>query len=766
MTGVGRDERAVATHRVRLQRTVRLLHAAVLTLFAVALVGSLTRGESTAYLVTHLVLVGGCLLAAALTLVRGERAEHLLLVGPLAALTVLPPFREAGDVSAGLMVNAVLLNAVRTLSPPLCAAVFAATVGAHAALRGILTDGLTVAELSDPYLLSVTNIAVAGIIVASLERSTSEIDTAAARSADQTLALVRRQSVDRAVDGARRVLHDDILTALRAVADGRPDDPVRDGCRDAVASFERIDAGDEAPAQDLSVAALVSDTVARSPVPVRVEGPAPDGDDAPQEEVADPGSVVLALDVRLATARALLETLRNVERHAGGGPARLGVRATAATATLWVEDDGPGFAADDVEGFGLTESVRRPLESLGGSVRIRAGGPGARVTLTVPRPEPSAGAVSGAAGAAGGPSVGDTFRSVLGAGAARRLAVTGMLPLVAFWTFVAVTEIPVSAAPVAQAGLLMALWVVVALVWARLVSGEPSGRWVLGVGGALVTIQVAGLALIPPGGMLDLRSWSIGFVAVPQIILCFLLPVRWGLGLVASQVVVVLGAALVEPALAGGALPVNSLNAVTTPALITTLLGVRLRRNAAAAEAERERADEAAAALVRRRAHSQASSQHLDHTRQVIVPWLRRLAGQPAPVTSEQREDARLLALEARDDLHVPGFHTPDLRRAVTDFRRRGGRVDVRPGFDDAEQRRDAAQRLAQLLPFLAEPCRVTLTAYGGEAGVRTVVTPPPPPEVGEALAVSGEVDVTVDDYVMVLTPSSPGAAEQEKEIA
>lgn len=765
MTGVGRGEGVVTTHRARLQRTLRLLHAAVLALFAVALAGSLTRGESTAYVVAHLVLVAGCLLAAALTLVRGERAEHLLLVGPLAALTVLPPFDGVGDVSSGLLVNAVLLNAVRTLSPPLCAAVFAATVGAHAALRGILADGLTVAELADPYLLSVTNVAVAGIIVASLERSTSEIDTAAEQSASRALALVRRESADRAVDGARRVLHDDILTALRAVADGRPDDRFRDGCRDAVASFERIDAGHEAPVQDLSVAALVRDTVARSPVPVQVDGPAPDGDDAP-EGVAEPGSVVLAPDVRLATARALLETLRNVERHAGGGPARLGVRATATTLTLWVEDDGPGFAAGDVEGFGLTESVRRPLESLGGSVRIGARGPGARVTLTVPRPDPTADALSGAERAAGGPSVGDTFRSVLGAGAARRLAVTGMLPLVAFWTFVAVTEIPVSATPIAQAGVLVALLVVVALVWARLVSGEPSRRWVLAVGGALVALQVAGLALIPPGGMLDLRSWPIGFVAVPQIILCFLLPVRWGLGLVASQVAVVLGAALVEPALAGGALPVNSLNAVTTPALITTLLGVRLRRNAAAAEAERKRADEAAAALVRRQVHSEASSQHLDHTRQVIVPWLRRLAGQSTAVTTEQREDARLLALEARDDLHVPGFHTPDLRRAVTDFRRRGGHVDVRPGFDDAEQRRDAADRLAQLLPVLAEPCRITLTSYDGEAGVRTVVTPPPPPDVGEALAVSGQVDVMVDDYVMVMTLSSPGAAEQERESA
>ena len=91
---------------------------------------------------------------------------------------------------------------------------------------------------------------------------------------DPTLALVRRESADRAVDGARRVLHDDILTALRGVADGRPVDRVRDGCRDAVASFERIDAGDEAPVQDLSVAALVADTVARSPVPVRIEEPA------------------------------------------------------------------------------------------------------------------------------------------------------------------------------------------------------------------------------------------------------------------------------------------------------------------------------------------------------------------------------------------------------------------------------------------------------------------------------------------------------------
>ena len=405
MTGVGRGERAVTTHRARLQRTVRLLHAAVLALFAVALVGSLTRGESTAYVVAHLVLVAGCLLAAVLTLVRGERAEHLLLVGPLAALTVLPPFDEVGDVSSGLMVNAVLLNAVRTLSPPLCAAVFAATVGAHAALRGILADGLTVAELADPYLLSVTNIAVAGIIVASLERSTSEIDTAAAQSATRALALVRRESADRAVDGARRVLHDDILTALRGGRrrpTGRPGPRRVPGRGGLVRTHRRRRRGARGGPVGGGAGGRHGRPLAGAG-PGR--GPAPDGDGAP-EQVAEPGSVVLAPDVRPATARALLETLRNVERHAGGGPARLAVRATAATATLWVEDDGPGFAADDVEGFGLTESVRRPLESLGGSVRIGARGPGARVTLTVPRPEPAAGEVSGAERAAGGPSVG------------------------------------------------------------------------------------------------------------------------------------------------------------------------------------------------------------------------------------------------------------------------------------------------------------------------------------------------------------------------
>ncbi|QIK67809.1 hypothetical protein G7072_16950 [Nocardioides sp. HDW12B] len=764
MTGVRDIDVPSTTHRERLRRTVRLLHAAVLTLFALAVLVSLVRGESTAYVVSHLALVAGLLLVAVLTLVRGERADHLVLLLPLAATTVLPPFREAGDVSAGLAVNAVLLTAVRTLSLPRCALVIGVTVAAHASLRGILDGGLTVVEVADPYLLSVTNIAVAGIIVATLERSTAALDAAAARSAERTLAVLRRESADRAVDGARRVLHDDVLTALRAVADpseaagAPPSERLVAACRTAVASVEALDADDD-PAATATLADLLADVVRTSPVPLAVSVAAQD---------ASVPETVLEPEVAAAATRALRELLRNVERHAGtapGGPApaRLHVELEPGWVRLHVEDDGPGIPPGRAEGFGLATSVRGSVAAVGGRVEVSSPPPGRGtgtvVTVAVPSspPAPPVTPSDGTDGpdAVALPFVGHAFLSLLAVGAVRPLAVAALLPLSAFWTFAAVVTLPGADRPVLGAVLLLALLAVVALVGVRLVAGEPSRRWVVAVGSALVGLQVAGLALLPPGGMLDLRSWSIGLVAVPQIVLCFVLPVRWGLGLVGSQVTVVVAGWLVDPSLSSGALPVNSLNAVTTPALLTALLGVRLRRNTAEAESEQRRAAAASAALVRLTVQSEAHSQHLEHTRRVIVPWLRDVAGQAAPLSGGQREEARLLALEARDDLYAPGFHTARLRRAVTDFRRRGGTVDVRPGFDDEARREEAAARLGGLLPLLSPPCRVTLTAYDdGAGGVRTVVTPPPPPTVDLGL-VSGE-RVERDAYLMVITSADP----------
>lgn len=64
VTGVRDIDVPSTTHRERLRRTVRLLHAAVLALFALAVLVSLVRGETSAYVVGHLALVGGLLVAA------------------------------------------------------------------------------------------------------------------------------------------------------------------------------------------------------------------------------------------------------------------------------------------------------------------------------------------------------------------------------------------------------------------------------------------------------------------------------------------------------------------------------------------------------------------------------------------------------------------------------------------------------------------------------------------------------------------------------
>jgi signal transduction histidine kinase len=96
-------------------------------------------------------------------------------------------------------------------------------------------------------------------------------------------------------------------------------------------------------------------------------------------------------DVRVTLFHAVRELLFNVVKHAHAGIVTVVVECDPGEVRIRVEDDGVGFAADELwsnpramDGFGLF-SVRERLESLGGRLEIdsRVGG-GTRATLAAP----------------------------------------------------------------------------------------------------------------------------------------------------------------------------------------------------------------------------------------------------------------------------------------------------------------------------------------------------------------------------------------------
>jgi hypothetical protein len=130
------------------------------------------------------------------------------------------------------------------------------------------------------------------------------------------------------------------------------------------------------------------------------------------------------------------------------------------------------------------------------------------------------------------------------------------------------------------------------------------------------------------------------------------------------------------------------------------------------------------------------------------VPWLRRVAdGGLDPADPAVRRHARRLGLETRDDLHAPGFHSPELRDAVSDFRDRGGRVDISPGFPAGGHARRSGRLLGDLAERLPGSHRVGVSGDGGP--VRLVVTPPPPAGLVLELPAGGRVGG--DEFALVL---------------
>ncbi|WP_298266675.1 histidine kinase [Geobacter sp.] len=96
-------------------------------------------------------------------------------------------------------------------------------------------------------------------------------------------------------------------------------------------------------------------------------------------------------ELRVTLYQVVRELLVNVAKHAGARNAAVGIRKIPGSVELWVEDDGKGFAVEDVlrpgagkKSFGLF-SIRERLRHLGCEIRISSKpGAGTRTTIRVP----------------------------------------------------------------------------------------------------------------------------------------------------------------------------------------------------------------------------------------------------------------------------------------------------------------------------------------------------------------------------------------------
>jgi hypothetical protein len=732
-------------HRERLRRYLALIHGVVLLGFALvvwstglsAAAGDLSR--------PHALLGSGLVGLAALTARRGERPDHLVPALLLTGGAATAPFTGAGDVSGPLVLTATFLCAVRTLrSVPAVLVVASATLlflGVREA-TGSPVDLNLVGSL----LLGVANTFVAGAFVQSLERSTEAMDRAEGEAREGNLRLAAQRARESAVSSTRQVLHDEVLSALHAIADpmstesGSGEVSRANAVRmsqSAVAAVEDFELSLETPslprpATSSAAAAGVESWIdglrADSPLPFSVE-----------LDLAGAEWGLTSAQERAAT-RAALEALRNARRHAGASRAALTINREKEMLRVSVMDAGPGIPPGTPEGVGLTESVRGSVGAVGGEADVVSGPHGTRIDLRFP---PSSLRPAG--------RLARTYDLTIRAGAQQRLLTATMLPLGVVWILIGLSAALGSDTRTQQLALLVAATAANTAITLRLRRGALTGLSLSVIAVGLLALQALGLLLLPDGGLLDLRSWSVGFLASPLLVLCFVLPVRWGVALVGAHVLLILMAVRLDPALADGLFPVSAVNAVVGIPAITVLLGLGLRRNSVVIEQGRAATLGAAAELIHRRYASDVSSLHLDHTRRAVVPWLREVAEGRVDVTEDRiRQRARLLMLETRDDLHAPGFHSADQRAATTAFRADGGVVDIRPGFAPGAHDRLSGRLLHHLAARLSSHHRVTVSPPGeGRSTARLVVLPPPPEDVVGELTSDSRFTVRGDELAL-----------------
>lgn len=730
---------------------------------ALPLVGRLAWGDPT---VPQRVAVAAALGVVAAALLRGERLWQLVLLVATFVLATpsLGTFPVANDSTVGMLLSAIGVMAARLFAMTRALALVAALGASHAATLAVLDLPETGFSLDAMVLVVGTAAAAIGFVNA-MQASAIATDRVAASNRERERDLARAEAELLARTTSRRVLHDDVLGTLHLVSDSvAPPERIRQQCRATAEAIRRVIAAAPDPGDDPHHHA--ADDVDDGPVtvPDGAEQPVPEAYAELVEALRAQAPVPIDLDVtgrpqrlpalgehhRSVLVRAAAEGVRNAVRH--GRVDRVTLRLSADRNEVRVEvlDRGAGPGAAPRKGFGLRESVERPLAQVGGrsALMARPGG-GAALVLAIPRDQE--GALHQAYGL-----------TTSGLGPVRTLSRTVALPLGAAWCVIAAHNVVAhpSTWPLLVVGL---AWVALtALVVRRIERGGPAPLWVAGVSLATVAVQVTGLALLPPGAMLDFRSWTIGMSAVPLVVLVLSLPLPVGLVVVMAHVVLVALAPQLRPELSDGLFPWGSLNGVVTCPVPSLVLGTLIRRQGRALRRQRGRER----ALDQRRAtetwRATMTDLYFAHVKDEVLPWLDAIAdGRRAPDSPETVAQARLLAVAARDDLYAPGFFDDDLRDDVARFRSAGGVVELRAGLHPGGHERAVGRVLRALLP--ASPGRriIVTPPAADDRRVRISVVPAPDPSALAAVhdGAGPVVAADVDHYrAVLLVDDLPGS--------
>lgn len=634
-----------------------------------------------------------------------------------------------------------------TAAVVLCAFLFARTRARVAAIATALTTQVVVDGMYGWNVGLLLPALAAGSVVAlcspQMRAAADRADAAAAERSRAEAAAAEQEAAEHARREAERVVHDHVVSALRAVTVPTLDAAeVRAAAAVAVTAIEASFAEDDArpPCDVVEAVALVADAESACFRSTGVAEPVP-------AEVVD------------AVVAAVQEALRNVQRHTRV-TADVSVRSDGEGLGVEVRDSGPGFdpAEAMVRSDGLRASVVQRMRDVGGSADVvSTPGNGTLVRLTWRAP---------------------ALRTVRPMQRHERIAAV-MIDVRRSLTYACVPYLVMSGVFVAQGAShgahpwwLTAWFVGLVAVTAAVLMRAHTGLSRVGATAALAYVVVGTLAAIevlPASSLRDYSSWALGAGAP---LLAVVAIVRPRVESIATLLVV--QTALLAAALRGrfgaGSWQ-EQLATVITPALSMVLpvgLGLAIARGIlqlgkVVTDAHDANRDLAVADAARRAVRTMRERRFAD-LRDEIVPFLRDIAaGTTAAATPQAAATARLLEAAARDELRAPGLLDASTRDLLRQARAAGCQVRIQPAVGTVGDLAAVRGLLATALSHGALASEVVLSAQPvGEDVAVHVVTHPEDPDRAAALREERDVEVMEDlpgtTWARLVVPARAGA--------
>ena len=569
-------------------------------------------------------------------------AALVVAIGAAASAAEPAPRLLLGVVGLLLVLHCRLPRLIALLLPILvCYVALSSVIGPPGLGSAAVDDAVLVAALTLP----------AAVFVGVIAATVATLDRVRAERIEAELASSLESAGSEALTSSRRLLHDEVIGTLTAVADyrGRGEPEIVRACgriADLLSNghHHRDDTHQSVPD-------MVAEAAADAGLTIRIGA----------------SRSVTALDPQRADVvrRALREVLRNVRRHSGVLEATVSWWHADGHSQLQVTDAGVG-TGQVVELSGLHHSVEQPLATIGGRCEIGAGpdGRGTTVLMTWPDAEqpPATSALSRTHEA--------TIRSLAGNTA---LVLQVGIPVLLGNTWLALRYAWGDTRDVEQLMLALAIVATTLVVTERIRRAPLPAAALAVVALAAGASTWVGLELAGPQSLVDYNSWVIGLSCVSLTILAFFLPLGWALILLVPTTLAV----TVELVLDG--IPIGEGGGAllaTLPVLLGHLMGAYLRDLHQSLELEEQRIQHAAAQAHRRVIDRTVAARQLEHARRSAVPWLQRIAsGELSVEDARVRSAARVMSVEMRDELHAPGVLDDALRRRIARARRSGTEV-------------------------------------------------------------------------------------------